>query len=250
MAEDKGRGDEFAPEIDDLDDGDEDVLFKAQMGFYQFFATWWKHMLTALGIFLLGTLGYSLLSDHLREVQRELHAQIDEIDRRMPAPDPLAAFGMAPQDDPEDADLMATLREGAKRYEAVAAEGQGTAAVMAWLKAAEAWERVSDDAAELAALERAVEAGGKGILAWSASAQLASVKAASGDVDGAAAILNGVNQSASGIVAQRALLELGLIYESADRAEDATRTLVDFTTRYPESPLSSQAAEALGRLKG
>ena len=145
---------------------------------------------------------------------------------------------------------MSTLREGAKRYEAIGTEGQGAAAVMAWLKAAEARERVNDDAAKLAALEKAVEVGGKGILAWSASAQLASAKAAAGDVDGAAAILSGVYQSASGIVAQRAMLELGLIYESADRAEDATRTLEDFTTRYPESPLSSQAAEALGRLKG
>jgi tetratricopeptide (TPR) repeat protein len=250
VAEDKGRGDEFAPEINDLDDGDEDVLFKAQMGFYQFFASWWKAMLGVLGLFLLATLGYSILSDHLRQVQRELHAGIDEIDRRMPAPDPLAAFGMAPMDDPEDADRMANLREGAKRYEAIGTDGRGAAEAMAWLKAAEAWHRVGDSEAKLAALQKAAEAGGKGILSWSASAQYASAKAEAGDIDGAATILTEVNESASGIIAQRALLDLGLIYESAERAEDATRTLEDFITRYPESPLSSQVAEALGRLKG
>jgi tetratricopeptide (TPR) repeat protein len=250
VAEDKGRGDEFAPEIDDLDDGDEDVLFKAQMGIYQFFATWWKHMLGALGIFLVGTLGYSLIHDHLREVQRDLHAQIDEIDRRMPAPDPLAAFGMAPMDDPEDATRMANLREGAKRYEAVASEGQGPAEVMAWLKAAEAWKRAGDTEARLRALQSAVDADASGILGWSAASQLAHAKAETGDVAGAAEILTGVSRSASGVIAEKALLDLGLIYESAERADEATRTLEDFTTRFPESPLSSQAAEALSRLKG
>ena len=59
-----------------------------------------------------------------------------------------------------------------------------------------------------------------------------------------------VNQSASGIIAEQALLNLGLIYETAGRTDDATRTLEDFTTRYPESALSAQATEALSRLKG
>lgn len=250
MAEDKGRGDEFAPEIDDLDDGDEDVIFKAQMGVYQFFATWWKHLMVVLGVFLVGTLAYSLISDHLREEQRDLHAEISSIDRRMPTPDPLSAYGMAPMDDPEDADRTANLQEGARRYDAIADKGRGTAAVMARLKAAEAWERAGDAEAKLAALSKASEAGASGILGWSAAAQLANAKVEAGDIDGAASVLTGVSQSASGIIAEKALLDLALMYEAAERPEDATRTLEDFTTRYPESALSAQATEALSRLKG
>ena len=250
MAEDKGRGDEFAPEVDDLDDGEEDVLFKAQMGVYQFFATWWKQLLGALGIFLAGTLAYSLISDHLREEQRELHAQINDIDRRMPTPDPLSLYGMAPMDDLEDEERIANLREGARRYDVVADGGRGAAATMARLKAAGAWQRAGDAESELASLQLANESGGKGILGWSAAAQLAAAKQAAGDIDGAAEVLTTVNQTTAGIISEKALLEIGLMYESADRADDAIKTLEDFTTRYPDSPLSLQAAEALGRLKG
>ena len=250
MAEDKGRGDEFAPEVDDLDDGDEDVIFKAQMGVYQFFATWWKQLLGALGIFLVGTLAYSLISDHLREEQRDLHAQISDIERRMPTPDPLSAYGMAPMDDLDDEDRVANLREGARRYDGIADGGRGAAATMARLKAAGAWDRAGDAEAELASLQKANEEGGKGILGWSAASQLAAAKLAAGDVDGAAAVLTTVNQTTSGVISEKALLDLGLMYETAERTDDAIKTLEDFTARYPESALSMQAAEALGRLKG
>jgi outer membrane protein assembly factor BamD (BamD/ComL family) len=73
---------------------------------------------------------------------------------------------------------------------------------------------------------------------------------AAGDLDSAAAVLTAVNQSTSGIIGEKALLDLGLMYESAERADDAIKTLEDFTARYPESALLMQAAEALGRLKG
>ena len=249
MAEDKGR-DEFAPEVDDLEEGDEDILFKAQMGIYQFFATNWKPLLGMLGVFLLGTLVYSLVSDHLRQQQREQHAAINEIDRRMPPPDPLAAFGMAPADDPEDADRMANLKEGARRYGVIADEGSGTAAVMSRLKEAGVHARIGDDAARLAALEKANEAGSKGILGWSATSQLAAARADAGDVDGAASLLESVNSTETGFIAEQALLDLGMLYEGAGRTDDAVRVLEDFTTRYPESIMTPQAAEVLGRLKG
>ena len=248
MAEDKGQ--RFAPEVDDLEDGDEDVLFKAQMGVYQFFGSNWKYMLGFLGVFLLATLAYSLYAENSRQEQRSFQASIDEIGRRMPAPDPLSAFGMAPMDDPEDADRMANLKEGAKRYDAVAESGGGTAATMARLKAAEAWERAGETETQIASLQAAHDLGGKGVLGWSASAQLAGAKADVGDIDGAAAVLTGVNTSSRGIIAEQALLDLGLIYVAAGRNEEATATLQDFTTRYPESALRAQAAEALGRLKG
>jgi tetratricopeptide (TPR) repeat protein len=250
VAEDKGREDGFAPEIDDLDEGDQDVIFKAQMGVYQFFATWWKQLLGGLGIFLAGTLAYSLISDHQREEQRDLHAEISDIERRMPTPDPLAAYGMAPLDDPEDEERIANLREGARRYDVIATDGRGAAATMASLKAAGAWQRAGDAESELASLQLANESSGSGILGWSAASQLAAAKMAAGDVDGAAAVLTAVNQSTSGIIGEKALLDLGLMYESAERADDAIKTLEDFTARYPESALLMQAAEALGRLKG
>ena len=94
----------------------------------------------------------------------------------------MAAFGMGPMDDPEDTERTANLREGAKRYSDIAEKGRGAASTMAHLKAAAAWERAQDTEAQLAALQKAYESGGKGVLGWSAASQLAAAKVAAEDI--------------------------------------------------------------------
>ncbi len=250
MAEDKGQraADQFAPEVGD-EEGEADVLFQAQMGIYNFFTGNWKLLLGLLGLGLVGVFIFSMTDTHLTNQQREMQAEIYEIDRRMPQPDPLSAYGLAPADDPEDATRIANLKEGARRYEAVAASGRGTASVMALLRAGEAWARAGDTDAQLAALEKAHALGAPGVLGWSAAAQLAAIYVVSCNAAAAAAIYTQYSAQDS-LIGQQALLELGLLQEASGTPEEAKKTLQDFTTRYPKSALLALAAEALGRLEG
>lgn len=248
MAEDKGQP-AFAPEIGDPAEGDTDILFRAQMGAYNFLAKNWQRLLGVLGVALLGVLAYSLYLDYDRNQQRELQARIADIDRKMPKPDPMAAMLGTPQDDPADEQLMANLKEGARRYEAVGADGNGTGAVMAWMRAADTYERAGDTEGAARALEQAHGLSASGALGWSAAAQLAALKADTGDVDGAAALYQPY-AAGDGFIAEHATLELGLMYEVAGRTDEARTTLGTFGERFPESALVPLAAEALGRLGG
>lgn len=249
MAEDKGNQQGFVPEIGDPSEGDTDFLFRTQMGVYNFFAGYWKQLLGLLGIFLLIALGASLYLDYSRDQQRALQAQIAEIERKMPQPDPMALMLGQPADDPNDEDRMANLQEGARRYEAVAQAGSGTGGVMAWLYAADAWKRAGDTERMTAALQQAHDAGATGSVGWSAAARLANAKATAGDVDGAVSLLEGFS-SGEGFVAQHASLEMGLMLEAAGRAEEASTKLQGLMERFPDSPLAPQVAEALRRIEG
>ena len=251
MADDKGarESDEFAPEIGDPGEQEADFLFRLQMGIYNFFAGYWRHLLGLLGVFLVGALVFSLYLDYSRDAQRDQQAALAEITRRMPRPDPMAAFTGQPADDPSDTERMANLQEGARRYEAVAQEGSGTAAVMAWSLAAETWERAGESEKALAALEAAHALSADGVVGWSITARLADRRAAAGDVDGAVALYKDA-AAGEGIIAEQASLSLALLYEGAGRRDEATALLQTFLETHPESPLLPTAAEALGRLKG
>lgn len=249
MAEDKGQDPAFAPEVGDPAESEADVLFRAQMGIYNFFAGYWRQLLGVLGVLLLVALGYSLYIDYARDSQRDIQAAIAAIDIKMPKPDPMAAMLGTPAYDPSDEDLMANLAEGARRYEAVAKEGAGAGATMAWLRAADTWQLAGKKDEAIAALQAAHDMGASGVMGWSAGAQLAALKAEAGDADAAAAVYKQFS-AGDGFIAEHAALELGLMYESAGRADEASAALTDFVTRFPESVLVPQATEALKRLQG
>lgn len=245
MADEKdSKNEEFAPEIGDPQEQETDLLFRAQMGVYNFFMRSWQQLLAVLVLFLAGVLVYSLYSDYQRDQQRDWQAEIAAVTRKMPEDNPLAALtgGL-------DAQTIAQYKEGARRYEKVAQESQGTASVTAWALAASAWETAGEQEAAMKALQAVLDQEPDGVMAWSAASQLANLKSNSGDIDGALALYQQYAQG-EGFIAQHALLEQAILLEAQGRSGEALQLLQQSEAKFQESNLEPQAAEVIQRLKG
>lgn len=228
---------------------EQDVLFRAQMGVAHIVLGYWRHALAVVGVVLLVALIYGLVGDYRKGKQEEWQASIASVDVDLPPPDPLAQYGLGPMDDPNDAEKMGKLAESAKAYEAVAEGANGAAAILALLRAAETWERAGKLDESEAALRKADGMHGEGALGWAARASLANRLATRGDVDGAAALFR-ETANGQGFYAERALYELGNLYASAGRREDAGKAFEEFTGRFADSTLADEVAAARGQLVG
>ena len=226
---------------------EEDALFKIQMVLANTVLGYWRHALAITAVVLVAGGIYGALDNHHRDSQRETQAAVARIEAGLPEIDQMARYGLAPMDDPEDAERMAQLAKAAGELEAVAADGTGTAEAMAWLSAARVWERAGrpDDAA------RAYEAASKlkvdDLLRWSATAGLANVRVGQGDIDGAVALYRAL-VTGEGPLAERALLEIGRALEAGGRPAEAREAYQDLTTRSPQSSFASEATAGLQRL--
>lgn len=255
MAADKASGSTGRDAIpaDEREDGGEevDVLFRAQMGITNFLLGYWKHLLGVLGLILAGVYAYSAWLEHTRDSQREIQAQMARIALEVPQPSEMALMGLAPLDDPSDSERLGAVRSAAEKYEALAKDGGGTGAVMAWFEAAELWERLGEAARARDAWKAAHELGPEGVMGWTAAANLASSLADEGDVDGAAAIYRAYadDPEVQGYLAERALFDLGQLYEGAGRASESQVIYGEFTERFPNSDLGPRVAEASRRVR-
>ena len=251
MAKDTGRSEIPTDERDDEEGGEVDVLFRAQMTVTNFLLGYWKHMLGVLGIVLAGVYGYSYWTEHSRDHQRELQAAIQKVTLDVPQPDQMALMGLAPMDDPADTERVAALKKSAEDFEVVAKGGSGTGAVMAWMEAAKLWERAGDASRAKIAWKAAYDLKPQDILAWSTGANYASSLANEGDIDGAAAVYRAFadDPKADGYIAERALYELGQLFEGSGRIAESQQAYTEFTTRFPNSDLSARVAEASRRIR-
>ena len=227
---------------------EQDVLFRFQMALAHYFFGYYRHALVviAVGLVVIGAVG--MYRDQQVEQQQGWQARIAEIEVKIPAIDPMAAYGLAPPDDRSDAARMAALEAGAKSLEALGAEAKGTASAMAWLRAAELWKRIGDKPDMVKnAYEKAYAVGAPSAVGWAARDGLATVKSEAGDVDGAAALLR---EAANGkdFYAERALYELGQLYAENKRPEDARKAFEEFTSRFADSTLADDVAASVGRL--
>jgi tetratricopeptide (TPR) repeat protein len=213
---------------------DQDVLFKAQMTVANTLLGYWKHGVTALFVLLLLTFAVGQWLTHQTQTQREAQAAIARVDQKMPELDPLARMGLTPMDDPNDPARMSLLAGLAAEYEAVAADSDGTARAMAWMRAAESWRRAGQLDKAKAAYQQ-IE--GDGVLGYTGATGVAALAADAGDVDGAVAALRPYADAREGFLAQQALLEIASIYEGAQRPDDARKALEELKTRFPDSSL-------------
>lgn len=227
-------------------DHEEDVLFKAQMQVLNVLLGHWKVGLAAVAAVLLGVLGVGEYSSFKVNEQRGFQDQIADIDRRMPAQSPteflkLGGTGL-------DANVKANVEEGARRYEAIAAASNGTAAVMAWMKAASAWERSGDADKAKAALASANAIGLEDVLGWSAASQYANAQASSGDAEGALATLKAVQPRIVGLAAEQVALAIATVLEDAGRNDESRKAYEAFLASHPDSALVEQANDGIRRL--
>ena len=227
-------------------DHEEDVLFKTQMKVLNLLLGHWKKGLAIVGAGLLVVLVVGEYGAMQTDEQRDIQAQIADIDRRMPKESAAVSFGIQPADDSPE--VMANLEEGARRYATVAEEAVGTGAVMAWLKSGAAWERVGNIENAKAAYASAHAQGVTGTVGWSAASQYASLQANAGDVDGAIATLKSLEVKVQGLELEQSKLAVAYILEDAGRISESQSALNSFVTAHPKSALIEQAQDALLRL--
>ncbi len=246
MADNTGRSDIPQDELDE--EGEEvDVLFRAQMGVQNFLLGYWKHLLIFLGVILAGVYAYSSWIENVRDTQRGIQAQMAKTALDVPEQDQMALLGLA-ADSEEDVEAV---KKAAERYEAIAKAGTGTGATMAWVDAAEMWERGGDDSRAKIAWKAAHDLGPEGILGWTTAANYASQLANEGDVDGAAAVYRAWadDPAKAGYTVERAVYELGQLYEGAGRFAESQTAYEEFKTRFPNSDLVARVDEASRRIR-
>jgi len=232
-------------EIDLLGEADEqDVLFKSQMAVANFFLGYWKYGIVLLGVVLVVALVYGLVENRDRDRQREIQAGIARVELTLPKDERTLPF--QPLDDPADTERTEKLVKAAQGFEKVAATGDGVAATMAWIRAAEVWERTQRPEDATRAWQRARETSPThDILGWAAASGLANSLANSGKVDEAAALYREFADQGPGAIGEWALFDLGTLYLDTGRSAESTTVFSEFTQKYPDSLLAGQVAEAL-----
>ena len=218
-----------------------DLLFRAQIKAQDFLLGHWKHGLALLSALLILVLVFGLVRNARIDAQKAGSAVVAELDRELPDPAAsFAGFGEGPTDE--------ELVELAKRYESAAADLSGPAHADAALKAADLYLQAdrTDDARR--AFEAVSAEHTSGLFSYAGQAGLAALARDSGDYDGAAAIYRTIADSEDGLLAERALFDLGATYEAADRASEARAAYEEVQTRFPASPRLDQVAVALARV--
>lgn len=234
-------------------DVEQDYVLRAQIATTEFFLKYGKYGGYLVGAILLGAFGYSSWNTWRHSVWEEQYGAISAIDYKMPKRQSFEAGQgqeMVLPDDTTDETLMANLAEGARRYEAVAAESTGTAQRVAWLKATEAWRRAGKpEEAATAATSGAVGAGTDAI-SYAADAQKFAALADAGKADDAEAQLRAMAGRYDGFFAEQALMRLTAYQLDREKRTEAEATFTELTTRFPTSFSADElgaVAERLGK---
>ncbi|MSQ01293.1 MAG: hypothetical protein EXR71_05275 [Myxococcales bacterium] len=214
---------------------DEDYVVKAQMALSEFMLGHWHYFGYALVLVLVGSAAYGVWGSWAAERAEDQYGAIAEIDHRMPVVDQMAMFGMAPKDDPADVARTATLEEGARRYEALAASTSGDAAVVAWLKAEEAWMRAGKPESARSAGDKALATGGTSVIAFAADTSAVRALCDAGKTDEAEARLREMTDRYSGFFAEQSLIRLAGVQLDGEKTDAAMATYAELETRFPKS---------------
>ena len=220
-----------------------DYLFRIQLAFTSFFAANSKYMGWMVAVGLAGVLVWGMVSVWMERSADAAFGTIAAIDYRMPKPDPMSEYGMAPADDPNDAGRKSDLQEGARRFEAAAQSSSGAASAYASLKAADALQRAGDVEGRIGALKSGYDAGGGDLPLWSNGSAYAAALTDAGRAEEALAVYRAIAGKTQGFYAQQALLALASAQIDLDKKDDAKATILEFRTRFPNA--SSDRASAL-----
>lgn len=227
----------MADESDKLPGEQEEVdyFFQMQMAGHRAVQKYWKAVGAVMVVILVGALFYGLYDSNRRNDLKNGAAAIADVDRRMPQPDQMALFGLAPLDDPADEERMVQLREGAKRYEDAAATTSSGTSGEAWLKAADTWLRLGETDNAKKAYEAANAVQPKGVIGHGARAGLASLELEAGNADAAVALYRQSADQGQGFLAETSLLSLARVYDSQAKDAELKSVFDEFRLRFPNS---------------
>jgi tetratricopeptide (TPR) repeat protein len=221
-------------------DQEADLFFKVQMQLAHWVYGYWKQGLAGIGVVLFLTLVVGQTSTCLRDQQRDGSAAMAAVERAMPAPSPLAQYGLAPLDDLSDPEHVAQLEQAAQAYEDVANGSHRLAQAEAWLRAGNTWARAGNDERAGVAYEAAYDADRGGIYTYAAGNRLAMIHREAERVDQAAELYRDMSRDLKGYLAEQALLDLmGLRLDQGD-SESIQRLAGEFRARFDTSPRLEQ----------
>ncbi len=234
----------MAEEDDDLDlsPADAGALFRAEMATTNFLLGYWKGLLALLVAGLVGILLYGKYRDIQIDAQKGWASEVARQEVKLGVP--LIALPQALEAGEID---KAKLASHARAMLEVARQGKGAARVEAGLKAAELFRLADLPEERRAALDDALPHA-EGVLAYSAVGALANLDLEQGDGDAAAQRWQSLIASEDGLLAEQAMLELGLVYEALDRPDDARKVYADFMAKFPDSTRYEKAAQRDARL--
>lgn len=224
---------------------DTDFLFRLQVGVTEFLLRYSKYGGYVLIVVLVGAAGYAGWSKWKNYREESEFGAIADVDFRMPKPEALSAYGLGPRDDKSDAARMANLEEGAKRFEAAAANAHGTAAVYGYLKAADAYDRAGKAAERLAALQKAANLKVGDAPGFAADSAYAGALADAGKADDAVAWYRGMTSRYTGFYHAQTLAELARRQVDAGKTDDAKATIAELKTAHPDEVELAASLEAL-----
>jgi hypothetical protein len=227
---------------------EQDSLFRLQMAISDFVLGNAKYAGTLVGIILLGALIYGLTTSWLASREANEFAEVARIDFKMPKVEQMALYGLAPMDDKSDTARMATVEEGAKRYAAAGDASHGAAAVYAFLKSADAWERVGNTDEKLAVLAKANAVGASDLAGYTAGAAYASALLDAGKTDDGLQTLQGMTTRFKGFYAERSFLLLAEAQVAAGKAAEARATIEAFSKQFQDSPRAAEIAAIAQKL--
>lgn len=227
---------------------EQDQLLRLQVAISDILLGYWKYAGYALAAVLVVALVYGLGSSWLENRSKSEYAAISKVDFLMPKPDQLGVYGLGPKDDPNDAKRMADLAEGARRYSAIASTAHGSAAVYAWLRAADAYERGGKKDDRLAALKSAADLKAGGLPGFTADAAYASALQDAGRTDDALAYYRDMSGRNKDFYAEQSLILLATAQFDAGKADDAKKTIEEFHARFATSANAAQVAALAARI--
>jgi hypothetical protein len=229
------------------DSEDQDYVFRAQIALTEALAKYGKYFsLVVVGV-LVAALAWGLYSNWAEKSRKADFEKIAAIDYLMPEPDPMSMYGLAPADDPNDTTRMANLAEGARRYEAAAAELSGTAATLARLRAMEAWTRAGKTEEASAAAAR-LSASGTTLADFVADTTRVRALLDAQKGDEAEAALREMSSRYSDFYAEQSLIRLANVQVGAGKMEAAVTTFAEIQKRFPTTTDFTALSELAGRL--
>lgn len=228
---------------------DQDYLFRAQVAGTEFILRYWKYGVYAVVGVLVAAFAWGSYDTWSTSRREEQFGAIAAVAYKMPQVDQMALYGLAPKDDPADAARTANLAEGARRFLAAAEAASGSAAVYAYLEAADAFNRAGQPAEARKALEAAVAVGAPDLAQFPADAQWATLLANEGATTESEAFLRGMASRYTGFFAQEALLRLASLQVDQGKLAEAKTTVDELYSRFA-SPARPEAVAALAARVG
>lgn len=222
-----------------------DTLFRIQVGIQDFFLANVRYLGVAVAVGLFGFAIYGGYDWYTTRQARAEFGAIAVIDYKMPKAAEMSELGLTPADDPSDQGRLQNVEKGAELYEEAAKSANGVAAVYAWLRAAETWNRLHKSDRALLAYEQADKVGAADLPGFAAASGYATALVGAGRQEEAITTLRSASTRLKDFYAEEALIQLAQVQADAGKATDAQGVIQEFRTRFPDSPRAARLA-ALG----